>query len=216
MSPQGILKPSQGEALKCQWISAKGTQDHMTTVSQLRQNNLCRWWCPPRAFFSTQTCTHKAELPLRQQLPKQTESSQAQQAKAVSLSNFAPRPRTELLQLPWCFRGAVDMQGYTEPGRIRAWLPEQTHTHFSRAPRSCNSAQLVQQKAKQEKNLPVKTALSRAASALLLYCRWWSQGLPTARTHPQASHKINRVSGVWLHIPHPCTRPPSLEVKKAC
>lgn len=129
--------------------------------------------------------------------------------KAVSLSNSAPRPRTELLQLPSISRGAVDLQGHTEPGRIRADSCDchtHTHTHSSRAPRSCNSAQLVQERAKQEKDLPVETAVStagpRAASALLLYCRWCSQGLPTVRTHPQASHKINRVSGDCVSTPH--------------
>lgn len=46
--------------------------------------------------------------------------------KVVSLSNFAPRPRNELLQFPSILRAAVDMQGHTEPGRIRTWVPAQT------------------------------------------------------------------------------------------
>lgn len=178
-------------------------------------------------MFCTQTCTHKAELLLRQQLPKQTEHSHAQQVTKQFHSVTAPKPRTELLQLPSISRGAVAMQGRTEPGRSRAWLPAQTAvtaTHtltFFKGTQKLqfSSAGAGEGKAGEALTCGNSSVCCRPQSSLCTIAGLQVMEARIAHSEdspPGQSQNKQSFRGVCLHTPHPCTRPLSLEVKKAC
>lgn len=143
--------------------------------------------------------------------------------KAVSLSNSAPRPRTELLQLPSISRGAVDLQGHTEPGRIRADSCDcHTHTHtFFKGTQKLqfSSAGAGEGKAGERLTCGNSCVHCRPQSSLCTVAVLQMMQPRIAHSEdspPGKSQNKQSFRGLCLHTPHPCTKPLSLEVKKAC
>lgn len=187
---------------------------------QLRQNNLWRWWCPPRALFCTQTCPHKAELLLRQQLPKQTECSHAQQVTEQFHQELCTKARSWAPAAPQYFMGSC---GCTEPGRIslnsQLWLPH-THTLFKGTQNlQFSSAGAGEGKAGEGLTCAISCVHCRPQSSLCTIAVLQLMQPRTAHREdspPGKSQNKQSFRGLCLHTPQPCTRPLSLKVKKAC